>query len=192
MIECRLQAGHALILNNLVTNGLIMSEQISVVTRLKFFLAEKMFHSPVLKGSRLRHRWVMAWFKQAASEGHLKAQSMYGHLLYFRGASPVDKGQGANYLLDAAKRGDVKAQYQIACIYEKGFGHLQKNYEKAVRWFVRAAEQGHPLACRKMASACEKGELGLAINPEQVQYWQQKVHRSLEHSSSMTLSQSVS
>ncbi|MAC47239.1 MAG: sel1 repeat family protein [Oceanospirillum sp.] len=169
----------------------MMSEQPRLVTRFKFYLAEKLFHSSVLKGSKLRHQWVMSMFKQAANEGHLKALSIYGHLLYFRGASPVDKGQGANYLLDAAKQGDAKAQYQIGCIYEQGYGHLQKNFENAVRWFVRAAEQGHPLACRKMITACENGDLGLAKNPEQVQYWQQKIHRTLKEASGINLTQSV-
>lgn len=174
-----------------MTNGCIMSEQTRVVTRLKFFLAEKLFHSSILKGSKLRHQWVMKLFKQSANEGHLKALSIYGHLLYFRGASPVDKGQGANYLLDAAKQGDVKAQYQMACIYEKGYGHIQKNFECAVRWFVRSAEQGHPLACRKLATACEKGELGLAKNPDQAEYWQKKIHRSLNAVPEIHLQQSV-
>ena len=165
-----------------------MSEQIGVMTRLKFLLAEKLFHSSVLRHSKLRHQWVMRLFKESANECHLKALSVYGHLLYFRGISPLDKGQGVNYLLDAAKKGDVKAQYQMGCIYEQGYGHLQKNYESAVRWFVRAAEQGHPLASRRMAKACSDGELGLAVNPEQAIYWEQKTRISLGKASGMSLS----
>ncbi len=167
---------------------LLMSEQIGVMTRLKFLLAEKLFHSSVLRHSRLRHQWVMRLFKASANEGHLKALSVYGHLLYFRGISPLDKGQGINYLLDAARQGDVKAQYQMGCIYEKGYGHLQRNSEQAVRWFVRAAEQGHPLACRRMAKACTEGELGLAINPDQSEYWERKTRHSLEKANGMNLS----
>ncbi len=167
---------------------LLMSEQIGVITRLKFLLAEKLFHSSVLRHSRLRHQWVMRLFKASANEGHLKALSVYGHLLYFRGISPLDKGRGVNYLLDAARQGDVKAQYQMGCIYEKGYGHLQRSSEQAVRWFVRAAEQGHPLACRRMAKACTEGELGLAINPDQSEYWERKTRHSLEKANGMNLS----
>ena len=156
-----------------------MSVHVGVMTRLKFLLAEKMFHSTVMRHSRLRHQWIMRLFKASAEGGHLKALSMYGHILYKKGFSPIDKGQGINYLLDAAKMGDQKAQYQIACIYEQGYGHLLKNSENAVRWYVRAAEQGHPVACRRLARACAYGELGLAVNPEQSQYWDQKISQNL-------------
>ncbi|WP_028304141.1 tetratricopeptide repeat protein [Oceanospirillum maris] len=165
-----------------------MSEKIGVMTRLKFLLAEKLFHSSMLRRSKLRHQWVMRLFRESADAGHLKALTIYGHLLYFRGISPLDKGQGAKYLLDAAKQGDVKAQYQMGCIYEDGYGHLLKSNEHAVRWFVRSAEQGHPLACRRMVKACSNGELGLAVNPDQCHYWEQKARRSLEHVNGLNLS----
>lgn len=171
-----------------MVNGLFMSTPVGTFTQLKFSLAEKLFHSSFLRHSRFRHQWIMRLFKEAANEGHLKALSMYGHLLFFRGVTPVDKGQGINYLLDAAKQGDAKAQYQIACIYESGYGHLLKSTENAVRWFVRAAEQNHPLACRRMAKACEKGELGLVVNMEQALFWSNKVKRFSEPATAAHLS----
>lgn len=173
---------------NLSILWLLMSAQIGVMTRLKFLLAEKMFHSSVLSGSRLIHQWTMWLFKESANAGHLKALSVYGHLLYFKGVTPLDKGKGVTYLLDAAKQGDVKAQYRMGHIYEQGYAHIQKNHENSVRWFVRAAEQGHLLACRRMAKACAEGELGLAINPDQSRYWEQKTYHCLEKASGMQLS----
>ena len=41
----------------------------------------------------------------------------------------------------AAERGDAKAQYSLGVAYFKGEG-VQKNYTEAVKWSLKAAEQG--------------------------------------------------
>ncbi len=43
---------------------------------------------------------------------------------------------------DAAKQGDVQAQYYLAEIYEKGLG-AAPDYAKAAQWYGKAARQGH-------------------------------------------------
>ena len=41
----------------------------------------------------------------------------------------------------AAKRGNVKAQFNLAAMYDNGEGVMQDK-EKAVQWYQKAAKQG--------------------------------------------------
>lgn len=44
--------------------------------------------------------------------------------------------------IDAAKQGDVDAQYNVGLYYYRGQG-VEKNFTQALYWFTKAAEQGH-------------------------------------------------
>ena len=44
--------------------------------------------------------------------------------------------------LQAAKQGNVDAQYNLGLMYEQGQG-VRQDYAQAVQWCRRAAEQGH-------------------------------------------------
>ena len=44
-----------------------------------------------------------------------------------------------------AEQGDAKAQFNLAVMYENGTG-LKKNREEAIKWYLKAAEQGHESA----------------------------------------------
>jgi TPR repeat protein len=44
-----------------------------------------------------------------------------------------------------AENGDVSAQYSLAVMYNDGIG-VKKNPAEALRWFRKAAENGHPVA----------------------------------------------
>jgi hypothetical protein len=43
----------------------------------------------------------------------------------------------------AAEQGDANAQYNLANCYFYGVGGMQKDYGQAVKWFTKAAQQGH-------------------------------------------------
>jgi TPR repeat protein len=45
----------------------------------------------------------------------------------------------------AAEKGDARAQYSLAVMYNDGIG-VKKNPDEAMTWFRKAAAQGHPLA----------------------------------------------
>ena len=46
-----------------------------------------------------------------------------------------------DFLLKEAEQGNEKAQYLLGQMYEKGTG-IKPNYQKAVEWYTKAAEQG--------------------------------------------------
>ncbi|MDH3371029.1 MAG: sel1 repeat family protein, partial [Gammaproteobacteria bacterium] len=44
--------------------------------------------------------------------------------------------------LPLAENGDIRAQYAIGRLYEKGRG-VERNFETAISWYRKAAERGH-------------------------------------------------
>jgi predicted esterase len=55
------------------------------------------------------------------------------------------------YTLQAAEKGYVPAQAELGMLYANGKG-VEQNYGESRRWFVKAAEGGHPLAAVSAAN----------------------------------------
>ena len=53
-------------------------------------------------------------------------------------------------LLKEAKAGDVQAQYLLGNSYMNGSVGFSKSYRKAIKWYTKAAKQGHAGANREM------------------------------------------
>lgn len=137
-----------------------------------FSIAFFLFRSPFLKSSRRKHQWIMRVFRFAADNGSRQALSVYGHLLHFRGEGQDNRIQGGIYLQRAADQGDVKAQYQIARIYESGFEHyFPPSNEKALNYYLQAASHGHTLAISRLVKVYQCGELGQMVNPAEAKRW---------------------
>lgn len=76
-------------------------------------------------------------------------------------------------LTDAAENGDMKAQYLLGCAYNDGDTATGLDYEKAFKYFLMAAEQGH------MEAQCNVGVAymhakGTEIDKEKAIYWLKK------------------
>lgn len=71
--------------------------------------------------------------------------------------TPYSKPQ-INWLLDAAERGFLDEQYELAMCYFEGNG-LEKDYAKAVEWFRKAAEQGNKDAKEHLEEMSRRGEI---------------------------------
>ncbi len=71
--------------------------------------------------------------------------------------------------LEAAQRGDAKAQTYVGEIYEKGLG-VPPDYAAAAQWYRRAAEQGYAPAALSLGVLYENG-LGVARDPKQAAQW---------------------
>lgn len=145
-----------------------------------FWIAFAIFRSPVFKRARWRHTLAMKLFRVAAESGSVRALSVYGHLLHFRGEDVSSRIQGGIYLQRAAEKGDLKALYQMGRIHESGFEHyFPVKPADSLACYRAAAEQGHPLALKRMCAVYEEGGLGEAADSAKAEHW-----RALqEHSS---------
>jgi len=64
-----------------------------------------------------------------------------------------------NFFLNAAKMGDVKAQYILGSLYQIGRGTC-KNKAEAVKWYQIAAAQGHVFAQQQLVALSASDEIG--------------------------------
>lgn len=69
-----------------------------------------------------------------------------------------------------ANDGDPSSQFVLGKIFDYGNGGVEQNQEVAVRWYLRAAEQGYPGAQFNLGNCYQLGE-GVKENKEQAVYW---------------------
>lgn len=81
------------------------------------------------------------------------------------GAEPLSVPQ----LIAAAEAGDAQAQADLAWRHWFGDG-VEQDRELGVRWFRRAADQGHGEACYWLGSAYEEG-IGVTADPAEAARW---------------------
>lgn len=143
----------------------------TLIAPLLGWIAFRLFHLPILKGSKAKHRFVMKLFRYAADYGSVRALSVYGHLLHFRGEGVTNRVQGLIYLEQAANKGDSKAAYQMGKTFEEGYQTYQADATKAVNYYRQSAESGHILAIRRMVDICTNGELGQEKSDIDAAYW---------------------
>lgn len=60
-------------------------------------------------------------------------------------------------LTEKAKKGDLDAAYTVGCMYYNGTNGVQKDYQKAARWFSGAADKGHVLSTTMLATCYREG-----------------------------------
>lgn len=90
-----------------------------------------------------------------------------------------------------ADRGDAKAQYKLAFMFERGRGAPQDQAE-AVKWFRKAARQGHARAQYSLAVRIARGQ-GTRKNDSQAVKWFRKAaeqgHAKAQYSLGLRYSQ---
>ncbi|MDG9928453.1 MULTISPECIES: sel1 repeat family protein [unclassified Pseudomonas] len=127
-----------------------------------YWVARRLFRWSWMVRQPRAWAWVQGQFARMAAQGHVPAQSFYGHLLLFRGQGFGAREEGLRLLRLAAEGGDGKAAYQIGVQYLAGDSRQAPDAAEAARWWERAAELGHPLAAQRLAQLYRDGGDGLA------------------------------
>jgi len=109
---------------------------------------------------------AMAWYRRAAEMGHAPAQSRLAYLL-----DNAEQNEAASewYQL-AAEQGFAEAEFGLGTMYASGEG-VERDSDKAVELFTRAANQEYTQAIRVLVLAYEKGQLGLRIDYDKSLAW---------------------
>ena len=79
----------------------------------------------------------------------------------------------AKAICTSAYEGDVDAQFEFGKLFAVG-QIIVRDYKQAAFWFLKAAEQGHPLAQWAMGAFYGYGKGGLELNYEKAIYWYTK------------------
>ncbi|MDT8383516.1 MAG: tetratricopeptide repeat protein [Gammaproteobacteria bacterium] len=121
---------------------------------------------------------AVEWYRKAAEQGHAEAYYKLGGL-YERGAEGVKADaqesvrlyQIAASEMDVfAQKGSADAQHVLAGMYQQGQG-VKKDVAMALRWWEKAALQGHALAQLSLGRLYAQGEDGVQRDTHQATFW---------------------
>lgn len=91
---------------------------------------------------------ALKWLEKAASLGVVKAQTQLAYLYSTgRGGAARDEAEALRWYAEAAEGGDAEALYKL------GVRLRDKDYEKALQYWERAAAAGHVKAAERLRSA---------------------------------------
>ncbi|NOZ31638.1 MAG: hypothetical protein GXP01_00880 [Alphaproteobacteria bacterium] len=80
---------------------------------------------------------------------------------------------GPRALMDAARSGDPRAQFEVAAVLSEG-KVVEKNLALAISWYERSAATGFAPAQYRLGNLYENGFDGQAANPIQARVWYEK------------------
>ena len=91
-----------------------------------------------------------------------------------------------NSLMESANNGNSEAQHQLGIAYKEGNGvALESNYEKALFWLKKAAEQNNPEALFDLGRIYDRGDCGVTENHIEAFNWYLKAAQQ-ENPNAMT------
>lgn len=86
------------------------------------------------------------WFEQASSQGNTDSQVSIA-AMYAQGQGVAQSMSGAaEWYRMAAERGNMHGQYELGEMYRSGGGGFFIDNDQALKWFQKAATQGHAKA----------------------------------------------
>ena len=92
----------------------------------------------------------------------------------FIAAENYDYPTAVKILGPLADKGNAGAQFNIALMYHSGAG-VPANEQEAVKWYTKAAKNGHRTAQEYLAAAYADGWFGLARDEKMARYWYSKL-----------------
>ena len=110
------------------------------------------------------------WYQNVAKQGSEDAKKALRRLSRWKPGKGEDK---LTQLKRDAENGDAEAQYQLGFNYFHGYDGVKEDHEEAVKWYRKAAEQGHVDAQILLASCYSKGE-GVSLNHAEAAKWWRK------------------
>jgi TPR repeat protein len=113
------------------------------------------------------------WLRKAAEQGSLESQFVLSTVYEFGyGGEAVNHKESFRWALQAAQRGHMIAQHNVAGNYFQGTG-VSEDLEQARSWYTRAAEQGFAHSEWMLGRIYAEG-IGVVPNREEALKWLRK------------------
>ena len=102
-------------------------------------------------GTKADSEQAIKWYKTAAKLGNVNAMQNLG-IKYLLGEYVARNDIKAIELLnEAAEQGQRNAQYLLGRLYHEGRDKIKTDWDKAEKWYLLSAKQGHPDAQYQLA-----------------------------------------
>lgn len=149
----------------------------------KAMFAVGLMHRHGGKGIRMNAETALHWFKNAAKHGDARANLNLGHMILneevensAEAASPI------HHFELAAKGGLAEAEFELGDLHFYGKGHrgdnlcqgIPKNAKDSLRWYTKAAKQGHAKAQFCLGNLLLNGAKGVDKNRAKAIEWYTK------------------
>ena len=116
-------------------------------------------------GVKIDYKEAVKWYEKAADQRLTEALTELGYDYKFGNMNlSINYGKSFAYYIQAAQKGDVAGQANIAEFYMEGKG-IEKNEEEALKWYRKAAEQGDADSEYAIGQyyECDRNDIKLAI-----------------------------
>lgn len=94
----------------------------------------------------------------------------------FEAASQNDYRKAAAIWQHLAESGDAEAQFNLAMTLHSGSAGVL-NEEQALKWYIKAAENGHFRAQEYLVVGYREGWFGLKKNESKARHWEAKLNQ---------------
>jgi TPR repeat protein len=112
------------------------------------------------------------WLQKAANSGHEKARKVLPKAQEIASQhikASEDATKKVEEIKQAAKKGDIEAQRELANYHIEGIG-VTPDAKQAVEWYTKAANQGDPIAMRQLGVLFDKGR-GIPVDYKEAANW---------------------
>lgn len=113
---------------------------------------------------------AMDWWEKAAAQGHGAAVNNFATYLATGRGRPADPARAQKLIAAQAETGYAPSQFRWGLWQEQGWQGTRKDLPAAIRWFRRAAENGHASGAFKYAAYLEAGE-GINADIPAARHW---------------------
>jgi len=93
----------------------------------------------------------------------------------FEAAASEDYKKAAAIWFDLAKKGNPDAQFNLALAYHSGVAG-SFNEPEALKWYKKAANNGHQRAQEYLAIGYKEGWFGLKKNSKKAKFWEDRLN----------------
>jgi TPR repeat protein len=117
------------------------------------------------------------WYQQAAESND--AAGLFGlGGMYIKGEGTVkDPIKGGQLIEKAAQFDHVQAMRVYARALEHGQLGIEPDQRSAAEWYLKAASLGDQNSMLRLKKAYTLGQLGLPVDPQQVEAWDKKINQ---------------
>lgn len=117
------------------------------------------------------------WYQQAADSND--AAGLFGlGGMYTKGEGTVkDLIKGGQLIKQAAQLDYVQAMRVYARALENGRLGFEPDQRSAAEWYLKAASLGDQNSMQRLKKAYTLGQLGLPVDPQQVEAWNEKINQ---------------
>ncbi|QDO99154.1 sel1 repeat family protein [Ferrovibrio terrae] len=113
---------------------------------------------------------AMDWWEKAVAQGHGAAVNNFATYLATGRGRPADPARAQTLIAAQAEAGYAPSQFRWGLWQEQGWQGTRKDLPAAIRWFRRAAENGHASGAFKYAAYLEAGE-GIKADIPAARHW---------------------